>query len=261
MNSCAFSLMYHDVVLPGQFDSSGMHGAGADVYKVDREEFIRHLDAIGRLGRTGVGESVTGACGGSCPVHFTFDDGGSSGAWIADALDRRGWKGHFFVVTDWIGRPGFLGAEELRALAGRGHVIGTHSCSHPPRLSALTPAEIDRQWRRSVEVLGGVIGGQVTVASVPGGFYSAAVGDAAEQAGIRYLFTSEPTSALQRRGEMCLLGRYHVQRGMPISHILSFAGGQNPRPRRRQALSWTFKKAAKSMLGGFYEQARLRLIR
>ncbi|MDE3165505.1 MAG: polysaccharide deacetylase family protein [Acidobacteriota bacterium] len=261
MNSTAFSLMYHDVVPAGQFESSGMSGAGARVYKVEQAEFIAHLDAIGGLGMGGVGLRAGDECGGLCPVYLTFDDGGSSAAWIASELDRRGWKGHFFVVSDWIGRAGFLSAAELREMAARGHVIGSHSCSHPPRLSALPPDEIGRQWKESVEALSDIVGGAVTVASVPGGFYSTVVGEAAERAGIRHLFTSEPASRWERLGTMRLLGRYHVQRGTAVEEILSFAGGRDSGPRRRQAFSWTLRKAAKSLFGGFYEQVRLRLIR
>ena len=43
----ALAIMYHDVVENGDFASSGFPGEGARVYKLRREDFERHLDAIG----------------------------------------------------------------------------------------------------------------------------------------------------------------------------------------------------------------------
>ena len=47
----AHSIMYHDVVENGDFASSGFPGEGAHVYKLRREDFERHLDAIAKTGR------------------------------------------------------------------------------------------------------------------------------------------------------------------------------------------------------------------
>jgi peptidoglycan/xylan/chitin deacetylase (PgdA/CDA1 family) len=251
----AFSLMYHDVILPGAFKDSGIQGADADVYKLDRSDFSRHLDAIGDAAKGRVG-TCTEASANQAPVYLTFDDGGASAAWIGEELERRGWRGHFFITTDWIGTPGFVTAAEIRKLADAGHVIGSHSASHPRRLSALAPEEIARQWAASVRVLADITGRSVTVASVPGGFYSRAVGEAAAAAGVRTLFTSEPTETSWGIGDCRLLGRYFVQRGMPPEVAASFAGGAAG-PRRRQALVWKVKKAAKALGGEWYVRARV----
>ncbi len=249
----AFSLMYHDVILPGGFTESGIQGADADLYKLDRDEFRRHLDAIAKLGsvRTCVQTSQETA-----PIFLTFDDGGASSLWIGEELVRRGWRGHFFITTDWIGKPGFVTAGDLREMAAAGHVIGSHSASHPLRLSGLAKDEIAREWGSSVAALEGLLGTPVTVASVPGGYYSQAVGEAAIAAGIRTLFTSEPTATSWRLGECELLGRYFVQRGMGPEIAASFAGGPSG-PRRRQALVWKLKKAAKALGGDLYVRARV----
>ena len=42
----ALAIMYHDVVENEDFGSSGFPGEGAHVYKLRREDFERHLDAI-----------------------------------------------------------------------------------------------------------------------------------------------------------------------------------------------------------------------
>src|SRR5215469_7841937 len=147
----ARAIMYHDVVENGDFASSGFPGEGAHVYKLRREDFERHLDAIGKV-----------------EVALTFDDGGVSfHRPIADLLEARGRRGHFFITTGRIGTPGFLTETELLDLKRRGHVIGSHSVSHPTRMSALSCVELDREWSMSIARLSDLLGERVTVASVP----------------------------------------------------------------------------------------------
>src|SRR6266568_4475576 len=151
----ALAIMYHDVVENGDFESSGFPGEGAHLYKLRAEDFVRHLDAIAAA-TTAVSTAnrLTGR-----PVLLTFDDGGVSfHRPIADLLETRGWRGHFFITTDRIGTPGFLTEAQLRDLHRRGHIIGSHSCSHPTRMAALTRADLDREWRQSLERLSGVVG-------------------------------------------------------------------------------------------------------
>src|SRR5437899_2158462 len=99
----AFSIMYHDVVEEGAWDSSGFPGAAAASYKLTREEFRRHLNAVEKAAEDANTPVVTRWD--SLPaVFFTFDDGGVSfHDPIADMLEERGWRGHFFITTDRIG--------------------------------------------------------------------------------------------------------------------------------------------------------------
>lgn len=251
----AFSLMYHDVVPPGGASASGIQGADADVYKLDQAAFVQHLDAIAAVPGARV-QTCAEPWPNSTPVFLTFDDGGASFPWIAKELERRGWRGHFFITTDWIGKRGFVQTGELRAMSKMGHVIGSHSVSHPRRMSALPRDDMAWEWRSSVVTLAEILGEAVAVASVPGGFYSRAVGEAAIEAGIRTLFTSEPTETCWRLDECTLLGRYFVQRGMGPAMAASFAGGPAG-PRRKQAMMWKVKKAAKALGGDLYVRARV----
>src|SRR5207302_824800 len=110
-------LMYHDIVDERDADTSGFPGRDAALYKLSPDRFEQHLAAIKE----------------SLPAHalpvFTFDDGGMSAMQTADALERHGFIGHFFMTVNYIGARGFLGQTHLRELASRGHVIGSHSCS------------------------------------------------------------------------------------------------------------------------------------
>ena len=251
----AFSLMYHDIVAPGESASSGISGADADVYKLERSVFVKHLDGIVQVGlvRTCLDDWQTME---RPPVFLTFDDGGSCSPWIADELSRRGWRGHFFITTDWIGERGFVTAADLRQMHAAGHVIGTHSASHPLRISALPQHEINREWKQSVQVLSDLLGAIVPVGSVPGGYYSRAVGDSAARAGVKMLFISEPTEHCKQAGEALLFGRYFIKQNMGAATAASFAGGPGI-ARRKQALMWKFKKAAKKLGGSLYVKARV----
>lgn len=235
--------MYHDVVENGDYAASGFPGPGADRYKLDRLEFERHLRAI----HEAVGDQ---------PVVLTFDDGGvSAHERIAGMLEGFGWRGHFFVTTGWIGKAGFLNAAQIRELEQRGHVLGSHSASHPVRMSQIPWDRMVSEWRDSLETLAAIVGHPVECASVPGGYYSRQVAQAAAQAGIRTLFTSEPTDRVQKVDSCQVLGRYVVQRGMGPEWSAGFAAGRTL-PRFRQALLWKTKQAAKALSGGLYLRAR-----
>src|ERR1043166_7703308 len=100
------SLLYHDVVLPGQLEASGFSGADAALYKLDLPDCEEPLRAIW---------SATESSPGT--VRLTFDDGGCSAhAYIADCLEKFHWRAHFFVTTDWIDRRGFLSPSQIRDL-------------------------------------------------------------------------------------------------------------------------------------------------
>jgi peptidoglycan/xylan/chitin deacetylase (PgdA/CDA1 family) len=254
----ALAIMYHDVVEDGDFESSGFPGEGANVYKLRREDFKRHLEAIRVSIPAGAVSTITRYPPLLVPrsIFLTFDDGGASFyAPIADMLEPLGWRGHFFITTDRLGQPGFLAPGQVRELHARGHVIGSHSCSHPTRMSALTRSEMDREWRQSLDRLSGIVGEAVKVASVPGGYYSRQVGESAAAAGIEVLFTSEPTVTAATLGGCLVLGRYVVKRGMSPEWSAGFAAGRRSF-RWRQTALWKAKSVAKLLGGNAYLKLR-----
>ena len=256
------SLLYHDVVEAGDFSSSGFPGGDADLYKLLRSDFESHLHQIALMS---VSPHVQVLDGASAPptsstLLLTFDDGGASAIIIADLLEQHGWRGHFFIPTDFIGRPAFLTREQVRELRGRGHVVGSHSRSHPHRLSHLPQRQLDGEWSDSVSLLSEILGEKPRVASVPGGFYSHRVAEAAARAGIRVLFNSEPTTKLGTVGECFILGRYWLQHGMSAGTAAAIAHGDLP-PRLLQFVLWNSKKAAKRVAGPLYYSLRKSLLK
>ena len=51
----------------------------------------------------------------------------------------------------------WMSRAELHGLAGAGHVIGLHSHSHPTKMSKLTPAEQDGEYRQNRAFLAGIL--------------------------------------------------------------------------------------------------------
>lgn len=250
-------LTYHDIAPRQERDAVGFPGALAGRYKLEPVAFEAHLDA---LAATGLEVGPLDAGGSPPQVALTFDDGGSSALLAAEALERHGWRGQFFVTTGRIGTPGFLSAEELRELARRGHLIGSHSHTHPTYMGRLTREQLDREWSDSRDAIAEILGAPPRTASVPGGYLSRAVIDSAAAAGYGLLFTSEPTArvALGARAAdegLAVRGRYTIWSTTPARVAAAYARGERLACGRLW-LEWNAKKLAKSASPSVYDALR-----
>lgn len=251
--------MYHDVVEHARHQASGFGSADAALYKLEPVEFERHLAAIKVVVSDRpdlVTDLLTKKVSAERPWMMTFDDGGvSSYTLIADRLEALGWRAHFFITTDYIDAPAFMTRAQIRDLHRRGHLIGSHSCSHPLRFAARSWNELKREWNESLSVLSDILGEAIEIASIPGGQYSRPVAEAAAATGIKALFTSEPTIGCIEVNGCLLLGRYAIQRSMSPSIAAAMAQGQVA-PRFRQWLLWELKKISKTLGGDYYLKLR-----
>lgn len=249
------TLLYHDVVAPGAWDASGFPGPAADAYKLEVGDFRRQMEQLAGLsGEPAVPIEVALNDGGGSPWTFTVDDGGvTSATEIAPVLDSHGWKGHFFITTGRVGTPGFVTEDQIRELDRAGHVVGTHTVSHPTRMSRVPYPLMVEEWTRSRGHLEEILGKEVRVASVPGGYYARPVARAAAAAGIRILFTSEPLRRVDVVDGCRIVGRYCVKRSTPDREVMGlFAGREGYRA--RQWIHWNTKKVAKVVGGPLYLQ-------
>ena len=244
-------LTYHDIAPSARAELVGFPGPLAARYKLEPEAFEAHLDA---LAATGLEVGTLQADGTAPAVALTFDDGGSSALSVAEALERRGWHGHFFNTTGRLGTPGFLSPEEVRELAARGHLIGGHSHTHPTYMGRLTRDQLDRQWGRSRAVLAEILGTEPHTASVPGGYLSDEVFTAAAAAGFELLFTSEPTARVAHRG-LVVRGRYTIWASTPARVAAAYASGQRLACGRLW-IEWNAKKLAKRASPAAYQALR-----
>jgi peptidoglycan/xylan/chitin deacetylase (PgdA/CDA1 family) len=255
----AIALEYHDVIVGDDFDSSGYPGAGPASYKLTGSDFEDHLEHISiaiENDPVTASQMLDGAAG-PCPLFLTFDDGGRSAhSYIADALEKRGWRGHFLVTGDAVGTKTFLSPAELRELRSRGHVIGTHSFSHPHMMGMLNRARLLEEWSRGAAVLSDILGEEIVVASIPGGFSRRIVAETAAATGIKLLFTSDPTTRC-RMVEGCLtVGRYSIRRGTSARTAAALAS-RAVAPRLGQFLLYSFLGMMRAIGGDYYTRARM----
>lgn len=245
------TLLFHDVIDGEDHRESGFPDPAARRYKLSRPEFNRHLDAIAAVMQcsTIAVDQLDRHHGQQTPLMLSFDDGGvSSLTIIAAELERRGWMGHFFITTDYIGKPGFLSANQIRQLRSMGHLIGSHSCSHPHPMSSCDWDSLIREWSGSVERLKGILEEPVATASIPGGAYSKVVARAAAEAGIRQLFTSEPVRRTWQINDCQLLGRYCITADDPPRKSGAVAC-ESPSALAMEYLIWNGKQVTKRAAG------------
>src|SRR6185436_11928918 len=143
----AISLMYHDVVSRNERDSSGFPGADAALYKIAPDQFRKHLQSIARStsARPQTAFDLKTQPEGRTPLFITFDDGGISAfTTIAPMLEDAGWRGLFFVTAGCVAQRSFMTPDQIRELHSRGHIIGSHSLSHPLRMSSCS-------WDKMIE--------------------------------------------------------------------------------------------------------------
>jgi len=243
------SFGYHEVT--DDPAAAGFQRPGALPYKHAPAAFARDLDAIARGPHAP--ERVTDLDLGAAGRHvvLTFDDGGKSAVAIADALAARGWKGHFFIVTGLIGTRTFLTAQEVRSLRQGGHVVGSHSETHPDIFREQPFDRMVEEWRVSRDRLAQLLGEPCETASVPGGDSSPLVFKSADVAGLTYLFTSEPVLTPARVGTCWILGRYMPKAWTPaarIGELAAFRGWRSALLVRR------LKGAARRAFPALYRQ-------
>lgn len=218
------ALGYHEIAdAPGE---SGFRRPGARPYRFSRAELEAHLDAIAACGASVACVDALDPGAPGVRTILTFDDGGCSALAAAAALERRGWRGHFFIITGRIGTPGFLDAAGIRRIRQAGHVVGSHSHTHPDIFRGLDAAAMAREWQESRDRLEQLLGEPCVHASVPGGDVSQRVFASAAAAGLRWLFTSEPWLVPRRVGGCMVLGRVVLKRGVSAREVAALAAGR-----------------------------------
>lgn len=234
-------LMYHDIVA-SKDKSSGFQNKNAFQYKVEESAFDEQVKAL-------QGENVV----------FTFDDGGVSFLTkAAPILEKYGFKGVFFISTKYIGTPGFLMAEQVKELAERGHIIGSHSHTHPEMFIKLSSEEIKQEWRLSLQVLKDILGEGEYTASIPNGYTSKEILDTALHFGFRNIYTSQPTTKSKKYKDGNLIGRYVVLDGMTTEDVVRMVTSR--RCQMKMSLKWHLLNIVKLVLGSSYDTVKAKYL-
>ena len=121
-------------------------------------------------------------------VSLTFDDNIRDHLLVAaPELEKRGWKGVFAIVTDWVGRENKLSWDEVRELVRRGHEIAVHTRSHQGLDILADEGRMDIV-RDEIAVARDIIerktGVRPCLLCLPGSRYSALVGKIAREEGL-----------------------------------------------------------------------------
>lgn len=194
-------LMYHDVYKESP-NESGFQSAGANHYKITKAVFKEHLQIIKRHA-----------------ITMTFDDGGVSFyTIIAPLLERHGLIGHFFIATDKIGYEGFMTEAQIKDLHQRGHIIGSHSCSHPSDLRKISCEMRRIEWDNSIRILSNIIGEPVKEISIPNGFLQEKDLQIFNILGVSTVYTSKLGEYRQCNG-IDIIGRVGIDKNMSTQFI------------------------------------------
>ena len=189
-------LMYHDLFLDSP-DESGFVSRGANHYKIQASIFERQVKYVKEQHL-------------ESNVLFTFDDGGKSMYdLVAPILEKYGIHGVFCIPTDYIGKSHFLSKQQISDLYRRGHIIASHSDTHPDNMSLLNSKQHQSEWSNSIRVLSEIIETPVKVASIPNGFYSQEDIDILNLCEVSSVFTSSPSEIKHIKNTM-VIGRYAV---------------------------------------------------
>jgi len=212
---------YHEIT--DEPSASGFQRPGARPYTLTPRAFADHLDQIAASDARPTRVTDIDFTRPGRFLVLTFDDGGKSAVHAGDALARRGWTGHFFIVSSLIGTRTFATASDIRYLASCGHVVGTHTHTHPDIFPDLTPERMLEEWRTSGDAISEIVGAPCLTASVPGGDISQQVLESAARAGVQYLFTSEPWLSPRAIDGCRVLGRFCPKVGTSPDRIRELA--------------------------------------
>jgi len=184
-------LMYHEVTGAGELDKAVRKTNPA--YCVTEGLFrqqMEHLTTDGLRSLT-LDELLAGNADGK-GVVITFDDGWENNHSVAwPILAGLGITATIFLVSGFMGQPGYLNWEQVRELADAGISIQSHTVSHRP-LGLLNDGEIKRELEHSKKTIEDRIGRVVHHISMPQGVFDRRVIDLAARAGYLSVSTSEP---------------------------------------------------------------------
>lgn len=208
MTTEVIHLCFHGVGRPGR---SLEPGEGA--YWVGTAAFHAILDAVAEDPR----------------VRLSFDDGNSSDLEIVlPALLERGLVATFFVLAGRLDQPGSLSAAEVRGLAAKGMLIGSHGMHHVP-WRGLDPAGVRRELVEARDLLSSVVGRPVDEAALPLGRYDRRALTHLRRLGYRSVHSSD--RAWSSEGAW-LRPRFSVRRGDTAETVRRAVLTRDATPRR-----------------------------
>jgi peptidoglycan/xylan/chitin deacetylase (PgdA/CDA1 family) len=141
---------------------------------------------------------------------LSFDDGHvSCHALAAPILAEFGWTASFFIITDRVGRAGYLDWAQCRELAEAGFAIQSHGTAHA-KLTGIAPEAAEQEITISKQEIEQRVGRPVLAYAYRGGHYNASVQAQVQAAGYRCALSCR-AGANDRDTDLYALRRYAIK--------------------------------------------------
>jgi peptidoglycan/xylan/chitin deacetylase (PgdA/CDA1 family) len=224
-------LMYHELELAGRKLCQSEPGYVRYILPLDA--FRRQMEWVKQSGFHGLSVSEALLFPAEPSVCLTFDDGcETDGMAAAPVLLEFGFHATFYLTAGFLGKPGYLSAEQVRALDAQGFEIGCHSMTHA-YLSDLSEEELRREVVDAKTRIEQIVGHAIEHLSCPGGRYNQRALAMARCAGFKTVANSEfhangsATNAYQ-------LGRVAMLRDLRVDEFSSLCHGRGLWKKRLQ---------------------------
>lgn len=248
-------LMYHELKLPGVNLCSDTLSYAR--YAVLEGEFVQQVALLNACNIPVQNVSQTlRSTRDNLSVTLTFDDGCQSDLRAADILEQFGFNATFYVVSKFIGQPGYLSVAQLGELVHRGFEIGCHSRTHP-NLSLLDSHGLHNEIVVAKVEIEDLIGRHVSHFSCPGGFWSREAAQMASDAGFATMATSR-LGLNTLHTDPYRLARVAVYQGTSLQQFERLCRGRGIRTRK--GLQWLMDSSKRILGEQHYRQIRARLL-
>lgn len=162
-------LMYHGIKTDDQSVPDDRE-IGAELYDLPWEQFEAQMTWLMDNNYQTITIDELDNCSQQRQVILTFDDGEMNNFIHAlPVLKRLKFKAYFFVIVERIGKPGYMGWNELHQLHEAGMTIGSHGLTHRI-LTDLTDREVERELEDSRKCLVNHLEDGISTLSIPRGF-------------------------------------------------------------------------------------------
>ena len=169
---------------------------GDPTMTVSKEAFRRHLSFLKDGNRLIPLEDLVSLLAGEVhplpkKVVVTFDDGYEDlYTNVFPLIQTHHIPITVFLVTEWIGKKGFLSWEAVREMSTSQVAFGSHTRSHPYLPSVTSRKHLEKEVRGSKELLEDRLGKAVSLFCYPVGGYTDAVKEAVREAGYKAAVTT-----------------------------------------------------------------------
>lgn len=143
-------------------------------------------------------------------LDTSWDDGGSFDKRIVRHLEDLGLPATFYIVVDWVGKPGFLTWDEIKEIDKKGFKIGSHTMTHPQDLKMLHDEQLHYEIQNSKDMIETVLGHGIDSFCYPRGRADERVKRFVAEAGYVTARGTGATGVITQADKLYLPGTIHI---------------------------------------------------